>query len=193
MRTIITGAIVLLIAILATIALFLHGNKETNQELDEFHRVNSEVNAKMAGRIAYNISCADADGQTVQLSSLVEKKPVLIFRYSNLNCNTCVESEFEHLNQIFDNHGDDPVVILCSYHRERDFQIFKRINQIEFRIYQIPHDGFDWIAEHFDSPYYFILNSGMTVSDILIPNKEYPDISKQYLVGVKQRLSGGHD
>jgi hypothetical protein len=55
----------------------------------EFEKMNSELNEKLNNTVIVDISCRDSEDKMYLLSDLVLKHPILIFRYSELNCNTC--------------------------------------------------------------------------------------------------------
>ena len=134
-----------------------------------------------------NVIIEDINSNQFSLSELSTTNPILIYRYSELNCNTCYETETILLKSIFE-HYQNKVVILCSYEMKQHFITFKRINRISFPIYRISKDAFDWELEEYSEPYYFVLHSDMRVSRIYMPNINYPELNKQYLEGIKRFL-----
>ena len=154
----------------------------------EFHELNFDLNSKMTGLNASDALCLERINEGKHLSELVREKPLLIFRYAQITCRMCYEAELKVLNDVFITNPD-LVVILCSNNVIRDFLIYKRSNKIEISIFNIPNDTFSWIAEENDSQYFFVLHPDMKISHIFVPNKEYPELSKQYLEGVKRFLS----
>ena len=151
---------------------------------------NFEINNKMTGLTAPDVSFTKTESLTDEyfLSDLAKNKPLLIYRYSDINCNTCYETE---INAIHDTFSDlsKSVIILCSYRLDKDYKDFKRINQIKTPLFRISFDAFSWTVEDYGNPYYFVLHPNMKISHIYVPDKKYPDLNKQYLEGVKRFLS----
>ena len=157
------------------------------QMKEDFYYINFDINNKMTGKIAPSIACVEPNKGEFLLSELVKNKPVLIYRYTNKNCDPCYVAELKLFHKEFSDY--DLVRVLCSYFTENEFVTSKRINKIKFPIYSIFFDAFDWKVEEYNSSYYFVLHPNMQISHIYIPNREYPELSKQYLEGVKRFLS----
>ncbi len=168
-------------------ALMEREEERINKEMD-FLKMNEDLNEKLTGISVQNVHCEDEEQNQHVLSELVLQKPVLVYRYSELNCNTCYETELTSLQHFFAN-AHDKVVILCSYQIRKYFTIFKKMNQIVLPIYRIPQDAFSWILEDYNAPYYFVLHPDLTISHIYIPDKVFPERNRQYLESVKWFLS----
>ena len=195
------GIIVIIVAIMATgLFFYLNKTKDTASPVEmedeeyektmgklDFFELNNEVCHAMNGLKAPDIQCSTKE-ESPFLSSFVKDKPILIYRYSELNCRTCFETELQHLQQYFP-ENDRQAIILCSYLNESDFQVFKRMNKIRLPIYRIDSDAFGWIADEKDSPYYFVLYPDMKVSQFYIPEKAYPEMNTSYLEGIKRLLA----
>ena len=157
---------------------------------EDFYYFNIEINNKMTGVKVPNVNfIGEENDKSVQkLFDLMINKPLLIYRFGEIKCNSCFETEIKELQREFD---DNPslVCILCSYWSNLEFHNFKRFNRINFPLYRIDKDAFEWEIENNGNPYYFILHQNMKISHIYVPNKAYPELSKQYLEGVKRFLS----
>jgi len=160
------------------------------QMRDEIYYFNFELNNKMTGLFAPNIYYSETKDNKKgnYLVDFVKNKPILIYRYSDINCTTCYETEIKELQAEFINNPELSI-ILCSYRIDQEFLVFKRINQIKLSLYRINSDAFDWEVEKYGNPYYFVLHPNMKISHIYVPNKSYPELNKQYLEGVKRFLS----
>ena len=157
------------------------------QMKEDFYQLNLKLNYQMTGLSAPDVFYEEREKETKTLSELVKNKPLLIYRYSELHCNTCYETEIEALQKAFE-YSPNLVSILCSYHVERTFIMFKRMNEIKIPLYRIAMDTLKWTAEKYGNPYYFVLHPDMKISHIYFPNKAYPKINKQYLENVKSFL-----
>jgi len=156
----------------------------------DFYAFNFELNSKMNGLTASDVLYMETknDKKDRYLSDLVCKKPLLIYRYADVNCNTCYEAEIKVLQQEFSDYPQ-LIAILCSYKIDQEFIVFKKINQIQLPLYRISSDAFNWTVEDYGNPYYFVLHPDMKISHVYVPNKSYPELNKQYLEGVKRFLS----
>lgn len=160
------------------------------QVKEEFYSFNFEISHKMTGLkapdVLYTVNKDDQKDQSI--SDLVRQKPLLLYRYADINCNTCYEAELEALQREF---ADSPGLagILCSYRVDQEFIVFKKINKIKLPLYRVPSDAFTWDVENYGNPYYFVLHPDMKISHVYVPNKIYPEFNRQYLEGVKRFLT----
>lgn len=121
------------------------------------------------------------------MSDLVSQKPALVFRFSELNCYTCYETELSLLKKCF-SAEEQHVAILCSYQQRRYFFAFKNHNDIHLPMFRISQDAFDWELEEHGVPYYFVLHSDLSVSHIYIPSTDFPELNRQYMENIKRFL-----
>jgi hypothetical protein len=166
-------------------------NKLLQEKLENelrYNKMNEDLNKKLANSTIQDVICDSNDGNQFHLSKLVSNKPILIYRYTELHCNVCYETELTSIKKNFAEEKQK-VAILCSYQVKRYFVIFKRANKIDLPIYMIPLRAFNWILEDYSAPYYFVLYPDLTVSNIYIPDKNFPDLNKQYLERIKKLLS----
>jgi hypothetical protein len=165
--------------------------KKRKEQLEmeiSFNRMNEELNNQLTYASVPNISIEDTLSNVCLLSELVSQNPVLVFRYSGLNCGTCYGVEIIALQNIF-SREDQQIAILSSYKEKRHFTAYRKDFGIDFPFYLIPQDAFDWILEDYGSPYYFVLHPDLTVSHIFIPDIVLTDLNKQYVKKIKKLLS----
>jgi hypothetical protein len=149
---------------------------------------NREISENLRNRRIENFICEESDTKQHSLSDLVLGNSLLVFRYSEFNCSSCYETELALLQDFF-SESNRNVAILCSYQVKNYFTKFIGMNQIVLPIYRIPQDAMDWMLEDYNVPYYFVLHSDLKATDIFIPNKSFPELSKQYLERIKKLLS----
>jgi peroxiredoxin len=155
---------------------------------EEFYKINFEHNCKMTGNSAPDIICRKNKEEELHLSALMKKRPLLIYRYANITCQPCFENELEELRGVFA-YFPEAVVILTSYRIKKGVYIFETQNNMNIPIYYMDDDSFNWAVEDLDKPYFFILHTDMKISNIYVPNKDFPEFDKQYLESVKRFLS----
>jgi len=100
-----------------------------------------------------SIELRSESGDILKLSDLVSQKPKLILRYSELQCDMCIDHSLVYLKRIADSIGRKNILILASYNSMRDLAIFKRINSIDLPVFQIAEKGLDIPIENYDTPY----------------------------------------
>lgn len=163
--------------------------KTTTPESLEIREISKRINQELKDAKVPNISCSYRDSSFL-LSHLVLDKPILIFRYSYDHCQACIESEIEHITEMFknDKNDKDQIVTLCTYPVERDFIIFKKTNHIDWPIYRIEMQAFKWSPDNLTTPYYFVLHPDMKADHFFIPSMEEPLLTKKYLQKAKTLL-----
>ena len=154
----------------------------------ESYNLNFGLNNTITAITFPNVFCIDNSKEEKKLTEIVKGKSKLIFRYTVNNCSKCHEDEIKLLQEVFDDTPES-AIILCSYLVIKDFLVFKRVNALKISIYNILFDAFDKEIEELNKPYYFVLHPNMKVSHIFVPNNGFPEMSKQYLEGVKKYLS----
>jgi len=150
---------------------------------EEYYNLNFDFNFKMNGLEAPDVFCTERLKEGCFLSEMVKNRNLLIYRFSDNSCNPCYQEELDSLQKILPENCDF-IKVLCSFKTTKDLLIFKITNNIELPIYLIPFDSFKWIAEDDDKPYYFILHQNMKISNIYVPDRNFPELNKQYLEGV---------
>ncbi len=135
------------------------------------------------------------NGEVISVKELFRRKgsPLLIMRYSYIDCTPCIDYQVEYLRQMADSVGQNHVVILATYQSPRDLSIFKRINNITFPVYSIPAGSTGIPAEDYGSPYIFISDESLQVRCFHIPLKEIPALTQVFRFQVPQifrRISG---
>lgn len=168
----------------STLAQITLSNFVSNLQVKEdFYQTNFKVGNDMNGLYAPDIECLESY-YTKKLSELVKEKPVLICVYK-VECNTCKKNELNELQEVFQNIPGS-VYILGSYLIRRQIYVYANEQQINISVLGISPDSFDWKAETYNQPYFFILHPDMKISHVYFPSKEYSELNKQYLEGVKR-------
>ena len=128
----------------------------------------------------------DNKDSSYTLSKLIDADRKLVFRYSFIHCNVCVDTLMKLVNQFSDEVGKDKIIILAQYANKRDYKNFIRINQVKMPVYHLQDSLCK--ADELSIPYFFILENNMTSSNFFMPRKEIPAITEQYLQSIKNIL-----
>ncbi|MDH7605419.1 MAG: hypothetical protein QHH13_10995 [Melioribacter sp.] len=116
----------------------------------------------------------DINGKKITISSILRKSEKLVFRYTSLNCQICVDSEIVRLKDLGEKIGKDKIIIITSYSGIKNFYNFHKINKLyNYNIYFIPIDSKLFPGED-NTPYVFILDTNRVVKYSFFPNKEFP-------------------
>lgn len=141
---------------------------------------NLYIQYSMEGKyIADSIVITDLQGNSKQLKDVMSR-PRLVMRFSDINCNTCVEQEMKNLRNFFPPPKSDNIMILATYRSVADLLKFKRINAIDFELYAISANQLPLAGEQISAPYMFVIDKSFQVKFPFVPSKEFPDCSQSY-------------
>ena len=160
---------------------------KNNQILDLFVNTYGVQIQSDGMKIEKDIRIQSLEGDTIYFSQLFENEYKLVFCYSELNCSTCVEKEFENLKKISSEIGVNNIIILASYTNIRDLSVFMRVNDNKFPVYKINNNKLGLLIDKYDSPYLFVTNRNMIANQIFLPLKEIPLLSDMYYNVIKTR------
>lgn len=113
------------------------------------------------------------------------KKPRLIFKYSTLNCNICVEEQVTLLKKASEKIGTENIMIITNYTSPLELSQFLRLNQIDFKVFNLQNMEFTVMDKNL--PYYFILDEDFSLKNLFIPVKGDTALSQQYFIKVQER------
>mgnify|MGYP002753476988 FL=1 len=130
----------------------------------------------------------DVNGLKVKLRDVINENK-LILRYSELNCQTCVDEQINNLNTYADSIGVDRILLFTNYETDVYMRRFKKLNKIKFAIYNMKTDA-NKLLKDIGLPYMFVLspNKKMRVQYMYIPQKEIPLLTSSYLKMVKDKF-----
>ena len=118
------------------------------------------------------------NGDSITLSNLVGKKPKLFFKYSELNCNVCVDAQLAFLKTFIKNYGEENLIMISSYKFHKTVYQFKILNNIRSEIYNI--NFLDPSIDNLNVPYYFILDDTYIPKMMFIPEKTFTEDTEAY-------------
>jgi hypothetical protein len=127
----------------------------------------------------------DEKGVNFTLREIVKSKK-LIFRFTELNCNVCVDKQIKILKQFEKKISKSNIAIFTEYSNHRDLVIFKRLNALDLPIYNL-HNKMNIKLEAVDTPYFFIVDDRFIAQDFFVPVKEIENYTNKYLkiIGLK--------
>jgi len=168
-----------------SLAVFIKNNA-SEKALLELYKADKEIEMKLNGKeIPLNSQLVNGK-DTIYLSDIIDSDK-LIFRYSELHCNTCIDAQIDALKANIDLFNKNDVIILTKSTNRQYITQFKKFNKIEFPIYELT-DSLEVIIPDIDLPYYFIIEKKTTrINSAFVPHKEISDITEKYLNLVKEK------
>ncbi|GAB6011914.1 DUF1573 domain-containing protein [Viscerimonas tarda] len=131
----------------------------------------------------------DIDGNIHTIDSIF-KKPSLVIRFSERNCEVCIKSEIELIDK---SNIRNNVVGLASYSTSRALKLAKEKYNIQFPIYFLPFgESLDLLPnsmEEYGNPYLFLMSTNFHAKHVFFPSKEFPAISKKYYADIYYLLN----
>lgn len=183
-----------LTAINIALCVFIYRQKSIITQFYNGYDVKSTLSYDYTKSLQYNglgidstIVLRDANDSSYTVNDIAKTDRKLVFRYSFIHCNACVDTIMKLVNKFANEVGADKVVIIAQYANKRDYKNFVRINQIKTSIYHLQDSLCK--ADELSIPYLFVLEDNMTVSNFFMPRKEYPKITEQYLQSIKNILT----
>jgi hypothetical protein len=131
-----------------------------------------------------NIKLVSTDNREYLFNKLIGESPKLVFFFSMLNCNSCIERELERIRQIEKQIGKDNIIILAADFEDYALSAyagFKRLDCLKFKT-TATNIGFQ--MEENNILFYFVVNRDLIATNIFVPIVEFPEITEFYLNGV---------
>lgn len=125
--------------------------------------------------------------EKISLSEIAGDEIKLVLRYSEIHCDVCVDSTLNQLKNIAQKIGQERIILISSYADPRDMYTFKRLNNLEFPIYNLGTQTLNIKAEEADTPYLFVLKPDGTTEMVFLSYKEVPALLNQYLQLVQHK------
>ena len=122
----------------------------------------------------------DEDGKSLSEDYFDNEKPVLIFRFSKLNCSSCIEKQVGMLLKLIESNVK--YMLIGDYSNKRELGIFKRVNEIKDIVYACEI----MLPSEQKTPYFCVLFRGV-VSDVFFPDENFPELTQSYLKEMKTK------
>lgn len=133
-----------------------------------------------------NTVIRDENGNDINIDRIAVNKPILIFRFSKIDCSKCVIEQIDLIKELIQNKEIDYIMI-CDYRNQRDLGLFKRINAINSVVY----DSEKLLEGEERTPYFFIYYKGI-VCDVFFPDDDFKDLTINYLNSIAHKYFVSH-
>lgn len=175
---------------IALLISLLHSCRNSNKTAVEKTRKKIEQTSSMVkdkvgkdNNLLKELNLINISGDTVLASEVLQDKK-LFFRYSSLNCQLCVDAQFDiFINSSFPNL-DNQLSLIAFYQSPRDLLVDHRKlsrHNIRLDMFLSMKSELDLPIESMNVPYYFSLDSKGFVSTIFVPNRDEPHKTIEFL------------
>ncbi|MCD6322855.1 MAG: hypothetical protein J7L77_07485 [Clostridiales bacterium] len=135
--------------------------------------------SEMVGcKLDSTVFCASADyAEFLQTVKNKGEKPVVLFRYSDSFCSSCVEHELLNILTMADQ------VTICVLGSIKDIstkRIFRKQYFKNCKYYEV-QKNLSLPAENLNTPYYFILNAKLEIKQSLVSDLHNPTLSQKWI------------
>jgi hypothetical protein len=102
-------------------------------------------------------------------------KPILVFRFSRLNCSKCIIEQIDIIKE-FTQENNIKNIMICDYNNIRELGLFKRTNGIVDPVF----DCSQLLISEVKTPCFFIYSKGNVV-DVFFPDDDFKHLTEAYL------------
>lgn len=124
----------------------------------------------------------DVSGNKILAKNFL-KKNMIVLRFSESNCEDCINSEIDVL--LKNKELKENIILIISLQKKRDLFVYHRKYKEKglknIKMYLLADNGLNIPAEKLNMPYYFCVNSSLTMTNFFIPQKDKPKLSENYL------------
>ncbi len=167
-----------------------NSNQESidNDELN-LYKVNFTTNILNSNSQLESVTLKDSLNNLIQLKEVFEskQKQILVCRFSQMHCQSCVNSSIQILRSWVDSIGIKNVMFMGKHRNNRIFNRTIPLYGIQgLKIYNVSQMNNP--AENLGYPYYFVLDSSLRISNVFVPNKGLVSITNKYLENIKMKF-----
>jgi hypothetical protein len=152
---------------------------ESNSESEKLE-LNLYIKQNIYESVINNNTMIDLSGQPWKSKeNIPSDKPILVFRYSALSCNVCIEFGYNKLKEYFTDYKDNNhlLVIVSDYPAQY---------KVDLNFIHLNKGKLNLPVEDSNQPFYFVLVDNR-VQNIFIPEKNYAEYTDVYLRMVKSK------
>lgn len=161
---------------------------------DAFHVINQKYWIELATNQLKLKDClletVDEVRSKTTLKKAVGNSRKLILRFSETDCNVCLDDELKRLKEFAGKVGSEKIILIGSYTNTRDLFAFKQIRELNFPTYNISQEAFGLPIEKNNTPFLFLADSTLVCSSTYLSVKEFPQYSERYYKNIEGLLIG---
>jgi len=162
-------------------------NNSNNNFIDIYKNQLKFIYSSNGEIINGNIKVYNKEKKSFLLREILGNSPKLVFRYSELNCDVCVDLEVKKIKKMAKVIGENNVLMLANYRDLNSLLIFKKIHNLSIPVYNLENQTLGLSVDKINTPYLFVSDSSLATKSMFIPNKKYPNISDIYYEVIKKK------
>jgi len=123
--------------------------------------------------------------------SLYKQSPLLIYRYSQYNCDACIQSELDVLSSVMKDIGKERILVLPAFEETRDNRIKLLSMLVKFNYRNIPMEDFNMPMDCTDmgpKRFFALITIERNIDMIFFPESFTLDLTKQYITEIKRKM-----
>jgi hypothetical protein len=121
------------------------------------------------------------DGEKLNVGYLDILAPVLIFRFSKVDCSECVVKQIDLIKRLISNK-QIRYIMICDYSNKRNLGLFKRTNAISDHVY----DCSKLFANENRTPFFCIYDKGH-IYNVFFPDDDFPELTEHYFDAIYKK------
>ena len=133
-------------------------------------------------KIDTNAALIDTNGRSVRLSELTNGKYHLVVRYSFTDCNACVDTVINIINELKSRFSSAPVLAITDSNSDRDFIVRSKSQQTPLKVYSLINSSLGLYMENKNFPFVFVITPEYRATKIFMPTKEISMQIREYMV-----------
>lgn len=162
----------------------LHKDCNNTRSIEKIMKVsidNSNIQLK-------DVFVRDSSNTSIPLKNYFRKnKYLLVNRFSESHCESCVSHSIRMINNKISSLKKENILFLGDY---RNNKIFNRL-KVSYGIDTLNIGNvknIDIPAEKLGYPYYFVIDSALSVQHLFVPDKGSPAIDERYLYYIQEKF-----
>lgn len=120
------------------------------------------------------------DTLSTRTISIEQEVPLLVFRFTEISCNTCVNRDIRLLRSFAESHGWDRIIFFATNSDSDYLERFRVVSQIKTEIINVEANFLSIDQAKLDTPYLFTIDSDSVFEDVFISMKENEQRTKLY-------------
>jgi hypothetical protein len=112
----------------------------------------------------------DGEFGPVSIKDVIRQSEKFIFRFSQLNCSSCLDYQLSMLKKYSNEIGAENIIIVASCPEYRQLKVYTQEINPAIKIFTIKEKGFGNLPVEKDNiPYYLIVDSNLRITHSFVP------------------------
>ena len=138
-------------------------------------------------QLSKEIPLLSMDRENNFLENIISEQPLLVFRYSEIHCNSCVDQVVQQMNRLWQD-GKRNMALIASYDEYQHFTSFVRANKLQMPTYLLQEEEAKGVFDSEIPPYLFLLDQSLAVKYPFVPIKEMDESIQMYMDFIQHKI-----